>query len=339
MTSETEGQGIKNINIVATTRYPVVSAYEYEFLKQEKVVRDRMTSSTIYLILQRPLTYFQNVSFGPGVVRFEIVDDQHPPLRCEFPLTENGICAPGEDLTVKIQYYKTEPDPQPPHNDVAGLQFYRTDGTFVVWYSPQKFLYEVLAGGLNVRIDGDVSDYLDYHVHYIGQAFSQRVWKRLTGHEKMQRILTLEGPQSAKAQPAPFEISLLTLEVLGFDEANIFQVFDFAVPDGLEPIIYDFTYEEDDDRFLDYYEPKLGAAAPELTNEVEAMLVSLFQPTYNTIKFDNYPHLKKGTRSAGYTHATLTLQGVPVLLRTDTAQVMMGAGMRLGDPTSANESD
>jgi len=50
--------GIKNIKIIGTTQYPIVSAYEYEFLKAEEDVRARLSDCIIYFILQRPLTLF-----------------------------------------------------------------------------------------------------------------------------------------------------------------------------------------------------------------------------------------------------------------------------------------
>jgi hypothetical protein len=58
--------GIKNIQIVATTQYPIVSAYEYEFLKGEEELRARMSGCSIYFILQRPLMYFNDVIMRDG---------------------------------------------------------------------------------------------------------------------------------------------------------------------------------------------------------------------------------------------------------------------------------
>jgi hypothetical protein len=94
------------------------------------------------------------------------------------------------------------------------------------------------------------------------------------------------------------------------------QLYDFAVPAGIEPIVHRFSYEEDDLRFEEYYAPKLKPRAPELTAEVEAMLVRRFRPAYNEIKFENYPEITNGTRSAGYTYSSLIIEQLPVLLKT-----------------------
>jgi hypothetical protein len=144
-----EFTGIKNIKIVATTQYPIVSAYEYEFLKGEEELRTRMSGCSIYFILQRPLTYFNHVTLGNGCLYLDIVDTVHEPLHCEIELRECGLCRPDENVWVELQYYKKEPD-LPPHNDVAAFKIVREDGSFVVWETPQKLLYEAIANGLPV---------------------------------------------------------------------------------------------------------------------------------------------------------------------------------------------
>lgn len=44
-------------HVIASMTYPIVSAYEFDVLQEEKVIRERWNDSTIYLIVQRPLTY------------------------------------------------------------------------------------------------------------------------------------------------------------------------------------------------------------------------------------------------------------------------------------------
>lgn len=305
--------GIKNIQIIATTRYPIVSAYEYEFLKGEEEVRARISGCSIYFILQRPMTYFDDVRMSNGCIYLDIVDTVHEPLHCKIDLVECELAQPDEDVWVEIQYYKKEPDAQPPYHDVAAFKIHQEDGTFVVWETPQKLLYESIVNGLPVKFGGNINDYLSYHVHYIGKAFSQPVWDRLTGHEKMQRILTLEGPLASTNARSPFEITLLMLDIVGFDEANIAFNYGFAVPKGVTPIVYDIST---DDKFAKFSEPNLESRSPELTSEVEAMLIHTFKPAYNDVLFEGYPNIRRGTRSAGYTHATLLIEKLPVALET-----------------------
>lgn len=189
------------------------------------------------------------------------------------------------------------------------------DKQFLGWFSPAKFLYEYLSGALTAGIRGNIDAYLDYTVHYIGKSFSQDIWLRLTGHEKMQSILTMEDTISTRALKAPFEISLLMLEIDGFDEANIFPTYEFALKPGVVPIVHEFD-PEDEGSFNSFYDPKLAADSEQLTTEVEAMLINCFKPAYNDVLFDNYPNIRSGTRSAGYTESMLVIEKLPAILRT-----------------------
>jgi len=217
-------------------------------------------------------------------------------------------------VLIDLQYYKKEPDLKPPHNDVAAFKVLKLDGSFVVWETPQKLLYEAIANGLPVKFDGNINDYLEYNVHYIGKAFSQKVWDRLTGHHKLQKILTLENPIATAHARAPFEITLLMLDIIGFDEGNLMPVYDFAVPKGVTPIVHKLDTAEDFEKF---YQPALQARSPELTSEVEAMLVNMFKPAYNEVLFENYPNISR-ERGPQDTRTPLCLvQKLPVVLRTN----------------------
>lgn len=314
----TQSQGIKTIQIHAQTRYPIVSAYEFEFLKSESEIQALLKPCTIYFILQRPLLYFDNLRIADGSITFSITDDSScQPLECTFVPSENGFCGPDEELLIDVQFFKKTPDTTAPYNDVGAIKLLTLNQNFLGWFSPSKFLYEVLDQRLKVQVVGNIADYLDFQVHYIGKAFSQDIWNRLTGHEKMQSILTLEDSLNQRSLRAPFEISLLMLDIDGYDEANIFPNYEFALQPGIDPIVYAFSDDEDDERFDQYYDPKLAPRAPELTSEVEAMLVSTFKPKYNDIKFENYPNIKAGTRSAGYTQSTLVIEKMPAILKTE----------------------
>jgi len=311
-------QGVKIIQIHAQTRYPIVSAYEFEFLKSEAEIQALLKPCTIYFILQRPLLYFTNVRPANGEIRFEISDcSTKPPLKCTFELAANGFGQPGEDILIDVQFYKKTPDQAPPFNDVAVLKFLDVKNEFLGWFSPAKFIYELLSNSLRADVEGDISHYLDYTVHYIGKSFSQDIWNRLTGHHKMQSILTLEDSLSTKASRAPFEISLLMLDIDGYDEGNLFPSFDFALDPCVAPIIHEFTFDDDGESFSKYYDPKLAPRSPELTTEVEALLISSFKPKYNDVLFENYPVIKSGTRSAGYTQSRLIIERMPAILRTE----------------------
>ncbi|SFD71914.1 hypothetical protein SAMN05428997_14515 [Bosea sp. CRIB-10] len=309
-------KGIKLIDIVATTAYPIVSAYEYEFLKGEEVVRKFLKNATIYFILQRPLMFFDNLVADDGELTFDIVDGVNQPLHCKVGLSALGLPKDEEGL-LKAQYYREPASKEPPFRDVAAFQIFKNDETFVAWETPQKILYEVIGNGLPVSIEGDVAPFLEYRVHYIGQAFSQRVWQRHTGHEKLQKILTLEEPLSTLTTRPALEISILMLSITGMGDNPIFPYSGFPELDGVEPIVHEFDFEDDNESFEKFYNPQLLPGAHELTNEVEAKLINLFKPEYNGTLFKEYPNIKSGTRSKGYSDSHVTIEKLPAILATD----------------------
>jgi hypothetical protein len=200
---------------------------------------------------------------------------------------------------------------------VAVFKLVSANGTVLDWFSPSKFLYEALFTERDdMDVSGDHSQFRDYHVHYIGQAFKNDVWKRLTGHEKMQSILTNEDALNTQSLRAPFEISILLLDVDGYTEAAMMPPSAIAIRPGHTPIIHKFSLAEDDGTFEKFANMTLATRAQELTNEVEAMLVKQFDPQYNILKYRNYPNIKKGTRSAGYTQSELMIERMPALLKS-----------------------
>jgi hypothetical protein len=309
--------GVKAATIIASTVYPIVSAYEFEFLKEEEVLRQRMDNCTIYMIVQRPLTYFDNVRTDDCYLYFEITDGLRDPLRCRINLVVNEICAVGEAVDLGFEFFSRNPGKEQPFRDVGAIKIYRKDGSFVLWWSPQKLLYEYIVNDLIVETIGDATAFLDFRVLYIGKAFSQKIWERLTGHEKMQKILTMEGPIGASPEArAPFEISLILLRATDFDEVLEFPHQFMAPPDGSAPILHSIDLDEDGalERFL---RPFAGLGDEALTRDVEAQLIRWFKPPYNKVTFDNYPDIKGGMRSKGYSFTELEIDRLPASLYTD----------------------
>ena len=254
---------------------------------------------------------------GPYV--FEIADGVNPPMACRVDLVDAEICAPGEAIDVEVAYFVNTPTQAQPFREVAAIKLFRRDGSFILWWSPQKFLYEMLVRGLRVGV-GDDSDplaFIDFTVLYVGKAFDQKVWDRLTGHDKMQKILTVQSPVGAgPAARAPFEVSLILLTVVGLTEAvEIPYVGASALP-GVAPVLHDLDVNDDAalERFMcEQFVPLRDEA---LTREVEAHLIHHFQPAYNEVKFKNYPKIAGGMRSKGYSWTDLLIEGLPAALST-----------------------
>jgi hypothetical protein len=308
--------GAKVATIIANPAYPIVSAFEFEFLQEEAVFRERMDKCTVYLIVQRPLTYFDNVRMNDFYIYLDIVDGQQAPLQCRINLVENAICEVDEPVDIEVQFFSKNPGREQPLRDVGALKLYRRDGSFILWWSPQKLLYEMIVNNLKVGTIGDPTAFLDFRVLYIGQAFSQKVWDRLAGHRKMKRILTLEGPIGASPEArAPFEISLILLRATDFDE--VIEVPHTFMPgqEGIEPILHPIDLDQDG-ALEAFWQPFIEMGDEALTRDLEAQLIRYFRPPYNEVMFDNYPDIAGGMRSKGYSWSEIEVDGLPASLST-----------------------
>jgi len=311
-------RGVKGATIQLSMTYPIVSAFEFEYLKEEAVIRDRLDNCSIYLLVQRPLTYFDKVEVDGSVLFFEIADGVSPPLECRIDLVEIGACEPGERATLETWYFTKQAPKERPYRDVPAIKLFRENGDFIVWWSPQKLLFEMVVNGLRVATaKGDPLSFLDFTVLYVGQAFDQKVWDRLTGHTKMQKILTVQNPVGASpAARAPFEVSLVLLTIVGLEEALEIPYAGFLVPPTAEPVIHDFDISDIEGMGRFACEPLVALCDEALTREVEAQLIHSFRPKYNGILFNRYPAIKGGMRSKGYSWTELEFERLPATLRT-----------------------
>lgn len=69
---------MKAARIIAQIPYPPVSAWEFNQLKTEAAVRERLQDATVYIIAQRPILWFDRVRDDGGDIRFEINDGRGP---------------------------------------------------------------------------------------------------------------------------------------------------------------------------------------------------------------------------------------------------------------------
>jgi hypothetical protein len=318
MGSEDNSMGIKNINIQVRGSYPVVSAYEFEFLKELPEIKNLWRESTLYLIVQRPLMYFNKLNIDDdGVINFEISDmSDNPPLIGSLNPYVSGLAREDENYSLKFHLYKGESEGKKYLDYVAEFSVETISSEHAVSITPQKIIHLAALKSQGYKLTGDIDSYINYKVHYIGQAFDQGVWSRLTGHEKMQSILTREAILDNVSNRSSFEISLILLEVVGFSEANIFTYQPWQILSNVKPILHDVGDENDVQSYMDFNKPKVEFSDPTLTNEVEAMLINRFKPEYNKVRYKNYPLIKNGTRSKGYTEASLVIESNPTTLET-----------------------
>jgi hypothetical protein len=79
---------INALRIVAKPAYAPMSVWEFEFLKTEGVVQDRLRDASIYIVAQRPLIWFDNIIIAKNHLSFEITDGGSKRVFCRPDLGE-----------------------------------------------------------------------------------------------------------------------------------------------------------------------------------------------------------------------------------------------------------
>jgi hypothetical protein len=305
---------IKNATILAKSPYPPVSAWEFKYLTTEQVVRSRLSASTVYFVVQRPMLWFDNIKTDSNPLAFDIIDGSGNCVHCILDLYDALRLDSSEIIDIEFGYHRKEADSSGPLRNVASIRVYKR-GEFLAWWSPAKMLFEASTRNLPVQGAGDLEAFIDYEVHYIGQAYDQKVWKRLKKHSQLQDVLTEEDVRGQFHKRPALEVSLITLEITGIAEHIIDASGPIALPSPYEPIFHSFETDPPDDDATAFYSPWLVEGDSRATNELEIMLIRMFDPKYNTRKYLNYPNIANGTRSAGYTYADMAVTDFPFRLR------------------------
>ena len=304
----------KSARIVAEIAYPPVSAWEFGQLKTEEAVRQRLKASTVYILAQRPMLWFENVVVNDDGITFEINDGQGPHVKGRIEPIRIGLAKPGERLFVESGLHHAATKLPSPWNKVASLRVFDADGNFKVWWSPQKLLYEAINKELPVQFAGDAARFMAFEIHYIGK--TKDLFKRMKAHAKYQDILIYERTRGeGHAQPS-LEITLFAIEITGLEEAVYVCVE--PDPDDIEvpPIVFRLPDDPSDPKVRAFGRQWAKKNSKAATTELEAWLINMFKPEHNDTLFDNYPFITGGLRDLNYSFTDLTVKNCPYIFRT-----------------------
>ncbi len=306
---------IRMVDLEFMMSYPAMTVYEFEHFKDEDEVLECWKGSSIYIICQRPVLYFDEVRFDEETQTISLKirqrgDDRE--VAVEFnPYSYDEDLKGRGGIWVEFHFY-SEKQTEQPFRNVAGIKLFNAEKEFIGWLSPERLIYLYWRGQLEASIEGDIHEFLKYTVHYIGQAQNQNIWERLTGHEKLSRVLALEHP-FVEGEFSPYELSLIFLRFVGITERRL---IDPSGSDNFENIN---GKKLSDEEVYDAFRPKqLDEVRTFATNELEAFLVNLFEPKYNKILFKGYPNIRNGMKSIGFDKTNFELVLFATLL-TDEA--------------------
>lgn len=291
--------------------------YDFALLKDDEGFQHHVRDSMLYIIAQRSELTFEQLrpSFeddGQTILAFEIRQKGHPEvLTWALPLYQEAIAQDiAKEISFHFMYALPLPNPMTktfPQNGIRNLLMYYHDGTFISWLSPESLLQNFLNGHIYASVEGPIEKFLSYHVHYVGKATEQEVWKRLTGHSTLQEILSVQYPFQYGTLPT-HEIAVLFLKVQ--DSIGMLTI------GPTDEIPSDIAYMIS------------GANQPSqrtISLDAEKALIQAMKPGYNKVFYDNYPTAKDGLSSFDldsysyqiYSRITLTYKEGEMLGRPD----------------------
>lgn len=299
--------------------YSPISNFDFTYLKRERIIQEMIERSSLYIIVQRPELRFDNIvnDEEEKTVSFEIRQHDNPKvLKCKINIFQQHIAT---DPANEVHLYLGSNDKNNdfkamPIKNVHGMKFYQkeiTDENFLVWFSPEKFLQNVWKGYILAEIEGEIRHFTKYKVHYVGQATKQEIWKRLTGHDKLQDILSLEYPFTYGSLPT-HEIALLL-----FSFHDNLEMHTFGAASSIEEMV----------------DSLMGRNRPEQRTiflDAEKALIKAMQPKYNDELFKNYPKSADGLYKHQYDNISYSFMD-PITLVYEKGEIEGGLHYMGGD--------
>lgn len=268
--------------------YSPISNREFYYLKQEDKVKKLLESSSLYVIAQRQELFFEITAFdsSTNTLSFNIIkNDCDNVLRGVINLQQNQII-PYNIENFEIRFETVEDEGEIPFElpitNIKSMRLFSDDAEnkFLIWLTPDKLLYHYFNGHIETEIEGDLEEFISFNVHYIGESTDQNILKRLTGHEKLQDVLTIERSLSKKSFISD-EVILLLFHI---EEAN------------------NLIIGSDFSNFMQLLYPNQFPTTRTIVLDAEKALIKALQPSkkYNKIQYKSYPKSANGLYKNNY---------------------------------------
>lgn len=275
-------------------------------------IQGTFSKSKLYILAQRPILSFRNFMQDneQRILRFEIHQGHAAHyLLVTLPLVQKYILS-NLDEPFTIRYGTLYPPEITPRKDCHSLMIWRGE-EHVITLWPERLLLFNHRGLVQSEIKGDMREFLKYKVLYVGKAIDQRVWKRLDGHGTLQRILSEEMPLITNDLPT-HEIALIFLE---FHDNLSIQILGHT--STAEQITKATSGEELPD-------------ADRIYTDAEKALIRALQPSYNRVRYVQYPRNRGGLYRSGFDTYSYTFMD-PITLAYNDISIHGGLNHMGGD--------
>lgn len=306
--------------------YAPLTAYEFAITKNDFYIELALKNASLYIIAQRPVITFENVTFDESnyLLIFEIHQKGNSKIiKGKLPLIQKAVNSKENDtIAVAFNYLdKSQTKNTFSPNNIHGfslVQILENEQKFLIWFSPEKLLQNWWRGNIECHLEGDIKSFTRYKVHYVGKATKQSILKRLTGHNTFQDILSIESPVTEKQLPANEII------ILPFQFKDNLQLQTFGIDSPLESMVSSLkgeNYPEQEKVFLD----------------AEKAIIKAIQPNYNKELFKGYPVSKDGLYDDNYDTISYTFMD-PITLKYTQGEICGGLSTIGGDTIFVSEN-
>lgn len=297
-----------------------ISAYEFEHAKDEHIFRRNVELAQLYIIGQRPMLYFDNLAIeDQSILHFEIKSRSYEKtLKGEINLIQQHLIESDEPtFQLGLGSHELRFDEENKHQvklEINGFTIdEEIDGDLISkgGFSPDKIIYCYYKQYLDIKLQGNISEFLKFHVLYIGKATEQKVYERLSRHSTLQSLLSTIRPIDQGSLPA-HELFILPIK-LG-ENAKITQ---FGLPDSADQIVKHFE------------NPSLpGNKAVAL--DAEKAFISSLKPSNNKIMFLKYPKSVDGLFNDNFDAYSYSIQE-PITLIYEKGDIVGDLNFMMGD--------
>jgi len=265
------------------TAAPIVSVKEFSayFCKEKEFLR-LTDDSFLYLIVQRPILSFENLKCINHVITAEIRQKNSDiTLQFKLPMKQSFIhesFKKGLNISVESdsELFDTEGNMQ----NIHSFKVYNGEiahENFLKLFTPEWLIRDYYNSNIEMQVEGDITKFLEYKLHYIGTATEQHITSRLSSHSKLQKILSEEASIS-KEEMNSQELAIIFCEMQGVSESHL---------------LYPGSSKEEQERLVDaIMKSKKGYDDhndKEILKDAEKAFVSAIKPNYNTMLYKSYP--------------------------------------------------
>jgi len=265
------------------TSAPIVSVKDFsKFFYKDPELERLIKESFFYLIVQRQLLSFENIVIENMSLIMDIVQKGHDHiLKVKLPLYQDQLLMKGDEKA-KLESqssFDTYLDKDGNLIDIHSIKIYKgqiTPENFVHMIAPEWLIRDYYTKSLNIEIDGDITQFLNYKVHYIGISTEQKIVDRLKSHSNLQAILSEEASISNTVMNS-LELGIMFFDLQGLSQYNILR---HDVP----------LTKKSTDKFANAIMGNIDDDDRTVFKDAEKAFVSALKPNYNIIQFNSYPN-------------------------------------------------